>query len=57
MVSCFFLAADHNLHKLLLIIDINLTFMLGIYNYVCTFLGVHQGRSLKSLVPCTLFYR
>ena len=41
MVSCF-LKAEPNLHYIMY--DINLTFMLGIYNYLCTFLDVHQGR-------------
>ena len=34
-----------NLICILLFIDVNLTFMLGIYNYLCTFLDVYQGRS------------
>ena len=46
MISCF-LTAKPNLH--IIIIDIILTFMLGIYNYLCTFLDVRQGRH-----PCTL---
>ena len=57
MVSCFLTAKPSGsgsvisriLSRILLFIDINLTFMLGIYNYLCTFLDVRQGRH-----PCTL---
>ena len=41
MVSCF-LTAKPNLH--IIIYDIVLTLMLGIYNYLCTILDVHHWR-------------
>ena len=45
--SWFLVFWQLNLISILLFIDVNLTFMLGIYmyNYVCTFLDVHQSRS------------